>query len=852
MEQRHARLLTVMTILGTLLAAGADVLAADEETRKVVIVTGIDYPGHKWKETAPVLAAELRKDPRLAVEVVETPEFLASDKLAGYDVAVLHFMNWETPDPGDKARQNLMDFARHGGGLVAVHFACGAFQGWPEFEKLVGRVWDPKLRGHDPHGAFEVRITDANHPITRGLQSFETTDELYTCLAGQIPIRVLAASKSTVDGKDYPMAFVLQYGKGRVFHSPLGHDVQAFGPAVGELFRRGTAWAAGLAPVPNAKPKRIAFLTAKPSHGEGHHDWDQDAALVKDYLLHATNIEPPVIDIHDDAWPKNESMLDDVDAIVFLADGRTMHPLAVPGRIEKIRELAKQGKGIAFLHYSIDPPEGSMQDLLDWVGGSYEVGVSQNPINTAKVTPVSNGHPITRGCGGYVVEDEWYFDIRLRPNDANVVPLLTGKLPPRDPQDKVLSWAYTRPNGGRGFGFAGGHFHKNWRMEPFRKLVLNGILWTAGIEVPPEGVATMRPWRFVSIPNFVGADLAYPQPGWEDTLDHILKAIKAEAPAFVLVPGDLVMGHWPDKDSIEKFAEVYYGAWAQRMKDHGLTFYAVPGDHEIGGAPWPEEKAKLVGNFQRQFQKHLGMPLTGPVRMRGTAYWFLYEDTLFAALNVFEKGEGPLGGIVPQVKGEQLEWLESVIADNPGVKRIVAMGHVPVLGPQEAGSLLISGGKDSPLWQTLKKHGADLYLCGQTAAVAGLHSDGVCQIAHGGGAGVAGILPAIRGRDALDTQGQGVPNAKQGVGEPQDGLATVNYLVATVYPDRIDLELKEIEVANEGGRLWQMGGARPPKRVRIAEEARQEGFVTVGAATLSTSESGPTLTNATGCFESRL
>jgi|GEM_PF-431068 len=851
------------------LGLGVRVRADEGETRNVVIVTGIDYPGHKWKETAPVLAAELRKDPRLKVDVVETPEFLASEKLADYDVAVLHFMNWETPDPGAKARQNLMDFASQGGGLVAVHFACGAFQGWPEFEKLIGRVWDPKLRGHDPHGAYEVRITDANHPITRGLHPFETTDELYTCLAGNIPIHVLAESKSKVDGKDYPMAFTLQYGKGRVFHSPLGHDVQAFGPAVGELLRRGTAWTAGLTPSstgilpvssmgvppmtieevhgqdarathgPDAHAtKKIAFLTAKPSHGEGFHDWDKDAALVREYLLHATNIDAPQIDIHDDAWPKDESMLDDVDAIVFFADGREMHPLAVPGRIEKIRELARKGKGIAFLHYSIDPPEGAMPDLLDWMGGSYEVGVSQNPINVAKVTPVPNDHPISRGCGGFVVEDEWYFDIRLRPNDANVVPILTGKLPPRDPQDKVLSWAYTRPNGGRGFGFAGGHFHKNWRMEPFRKLVLNGILWTAGIEVPPEGVATMQPWRFVSIPNFVGADLAYPQLGWEDTLDYVLKAIEAEEPAFVLVPGDLVMGHWPDKECIEKFAEVYYGAWVKRMQDHGLTFYAAPGDHEIGGAPWPEDKAKLVGSFQRQFQKHLGMPLTGPIRMRGTAYWFLYEDTLFVALNVFEKGEGPLGGIVPQVTGEQLEWLESVIADNPGVKHIVAMGHTPVLGPQDAGKLMISDGKDSPLWQTLSKHGADLYLCGRTSAIACSQSDGICQIAHGGGAGVAGILPAIRGRDALDTQGQ-------------NGLATMNYLVATVYLDRIDLELKEIEVANEGGRLWQMGGNRPHKRVRIPEDVKQKGFVTVGTATLSSSEGGPALTNATGCFESQ-
>ncbi len=816
---KHRSCLWFSWLCALALGLGVSVRAGGGETRKVVMVTGIDYPGHKWQETAPVLAAELRKDPRLKVDVVETPAFLASEKLADYDVAVLHFMNWETPDPGDKARQNLVDFAKKGGGLVAVHFACGAFQGWPEFEKLVGRVYDPNMRPHDPHGAFEVRIADANHPITQGLKPFETTDELYTCLAGQVPIHVLAEAKSKVDGKNYAMAFVLQYGKGRVFHSPLGHDVQAFSPAAGELFRRGTAWAAGMTPVPETNPKRIVFLTAKPSHGEGFHDWDKDAAFVKSCLLHATNIDPPRIDIHDDGWPKDDSMLDGVDAVVFFADGREHHPLAVPGRIEKIRELARQGKGIVFLHYSIDPPEGAMPDFLDWMGGSYEVGLSQNPINVAKVTPVSNSHPITRGCGGYVAEDEWYFDIRLRPNDANVVPILTGRLPPRDPQDKVLSWAYTRPDGGRGFGFAGGHFHKNWYMEPFRKLVLNGILWTAGIEVPRDGVASMQPWRFASIPDFVSADLAYPQPGWEDTLDYVLKAIKAEDAEFVLVAGDLVGGCWPDKDAIEKFAEVYYGAWITRMQDHGLKFYATVGDHEIGGSPWPEEKAKLASTYRRQFQKHLGMPLNGPLRMRGTAFWFIHENTLFAALDVFEKGAGPLGGIVPQVTGEQLEWLEAVLTDNPGVTHIVAMGHTPILGPVASESstyLSLDGGRDSPLWQTLKKHRADLYLCGEVHTISCAQADGILQVTHGG---LFGAAPKV------------------------------SYLVATVYPDRIDLELKEIAILNEGDSLWQIGGVRPCKTVRIAEEAKQKGFLVVGTATLRHGDEGTALSNLAGCFE---
>ena len=159
----------------------------------------------------------------------------------------------------------------------------------------------------------------------------------------------------------------------------------------------------------------------------------------------------------------------------------------------------------------------------------------------------------------------------------------------------------------------------------------------------------------------------------------MLKAIKAENPEFVLVPGDLVGGNWPDKESIEKQAAVYYPAWVKRMQDHGLTFYAAVGDHEIGGGPWPADKADLVRLFKRQFQKHLAMPLSGPLRMKGTAYWFIHENVLFAALDVFEKGSGAQAGIVPQVTGEQLQWLEQTLTDNPGVEHVVVMGHAPVM-----------------------------------------------------------------------------------------------------------------------------------------------------------------------------
>ncbi len=240
----------VIFITGCNQAPTATLEEYEPQSKKVLIVTGIDYPGHKWKQTTPVLAKAIAEDKRLSVVITEEPNDLRDDILADYDVIVLHFMDWETPDPGPEARANLKRLIKSGKGLVLVHFACGAFQEWPEFVKLAGRVWDPKLRGHDPHGKFTVRITDNTHPTMKAMTQFETVDELYTCLTGNTPIKVLAEARSKVDGKDYPMAFVLNYGKGRIFHSVLGHDVQALAnPHVGRLFRNACAWTAGLSPV---------------------------------------------------------------------------------------------------------------------------------------------------------------------------------------------------------------------------------------------------------------------------------------------------------------------------------------------------------------------------------------------------------------------------------------------------------------------------------------------------------------------------------------------------------------------------------------------------------------------------
>ena len=253
-------LVTMLVVVVGGWVGAAPAAAPAKEKARVLLVTGVDYPGHPWRQTAPALAEALRKDSRLDVVTVEDPAFLDSAAINQYDLIVLHFQNWHEPGPGEQARENLRRFVDGGKGVALVHFACGAWVGeWPEFAKIAGRVWAGEgsgVRNHDPLGVFRVEIAKPDHPIVRGMKDFDTPDELYTCLVGDHPIEIVAHARSKVDAKYYPIAFVSQYGKGRTFHCPLGHDAKALSaPEVQELFRRGCAWAAGLPPVAQSAGK---------------------------------------------------------------------------------------------------------------------------------------------------------------------------------------------------------------------------------------------------------------------------------------------------------------------------------------------------------------------------------------------------------------------------------------------------------------------------------------------------------------------------------------------------------------------------------------------------------------------
>lgn len=321
-----------------------------------------------------------------------------------------------------------------------------------------------------------------------------------------------------------------------------------------------------------------------------------------------------------------------------------------------------------------------------------------------------------------------------------------------------------------------------------------------GIEVSAkENIKPPSVWRFVSIPDFLNNDVAYPEPKWDQALDYVLGAIKEENPDFVVVAGDLVMGHWSkNKKDIQNKARVYYPAWIKRMQAYGLNFYAAVGDHELGDDPWEGKKKLLVHFYEKAFRKYLQMPGNGPEHMKGLAFSVLHENMLIIVVDVFEKDTN--GDVTIGVSGEQLAWVKKTLEKNKDVKHVAVIGHVPILPgwkTRSSSQLSIKSGSKSELWQTFEKYGVDLYLCGEVHDISIQRKGNVHQIVHG-------------------SQPSHVPE--------------FNYLLVTVFPDRMELELKQIDTILEGD---QGGGYKYANRiVRISKEKKKEGFVTVGKMTI--------------------
>jgi type 1 glutamine amidotransferase len=270
---------------------------------------------------------------------------------------------------------------------------------------------------------------------------------------------------------------------------------------------------------PQLKPPhtaKLVLVAGKPSHPPRMHEFNAGVQLLAKCLAGYPGLHVEVVL---NGWPRDETVFAAAAAVVFYMDGGAGHEVVQEGgrRLELVDDWARKGVGVGFMHYGVEVvAEQAGEEFRRWIGGHYEHMFSCNPIWEPTFDHLPD-HPITRGVKPFTIKDEWYFNMRFQEGlgaDAATTtetlqfwPILVAVpsdavrdgpyVYPRGPYPHIqaakgraeaMMWAVQRADGGRGFGFTGGHFHDNWGQDEFRKVVLNALVWAAGLDVPEAGV----------------------------------------------------------------------------------------------------------------------------------------------------------------------------------------------------------------------------------------------------------------------------------------------------------------------------------------------------------------------------
>jgi hypothetical protein len=243
-----------------------------------------------------------------------------------------------------------------------------------------------------------------------------------------------------------------------------------------------------------AAPVKILLIGQPPDHGYRSHTYLPDCELIAKWLKQNGEFETVVAR----GWPTEPHAFDGVAAVV-LHNKLGGDVFFAPAHAAQARALLDRGVGLVALHWGTGSADPAIGDAwLKALGGHFNAqknGFSRYKVEASTVRLADPSHPISRGWQDFPMRDEWYYELRFLPTARPVARArVAGK-------DYPVGWAYERPGGGRSFGFVGLHFHDNLESEPFRRLIVNGLLWAAQAEIPPAGASVRMSGGDLDLPE---------------------------------------------------------------------------------------------------------------------------------------------------------------------------------------------------------------------------------------------------------------------------------------------------------------------------------------------------------------
>jgi hypothetical protein len=233
-------------------------------------------------------------------------------------------------------------------------------------------------------------------------------------------------------------------------------------------------------------PKRLLLVSHGPDgHAGGTHEYVAGLKILEKCLANNPGVVVTTVR-GDEPWGDGPELIDRAAGVVlFVAEGAKWMQRS-PQRFAALNRLAARGGGIVVLHWGLGTKDAQFIDgCLKLVGGCHGGPDRKYKILQAEARIASPDHPVAAGLADFKVRDEFYYRLKFVKAEGTVRPVLRV---PIDGNDETVAWTWERPGGGRSFGFSGLHFHDNWRLPEYRRLVTQAALWTMGLPIPKGGV----------------------------------------------------------------------------------------------------------------------------------------------------------------------------------------------------------------------------------------------------------------------------------------------------------------------------------------------------------------------------